>query len=83
MSAELHHPSIRVAIISEPNAQISFKFCLLLPLGHVHGRFLHFWFFFYEYFSFSLTCDPRAAKISKNQYSYKHLEWLWELSGES
>ncbi len=26
--------SVRVAIISEPNARISFKFWLLLPLGH-------------------------------------------------
>ncbi len=31
-----------VAIISEPNAQISFKFWLLLPLGHTLGIFVNF-----------------------------------------
>ncbi len=29
---------VRVAIISEPNARISFKFWLLLPLGHTLGE---------------------------------------------
>ena len=32
--------SVRVTNISEPNAQISFKFWLLLPLGHTLGQFL-------------------------------------------
>ena len=32
-------PSVRVTIISEPNAQISFKFWLLLPLSHMLGSF--------------------------------------------
>ncbi len=35
-------PSVCVAIISEPNAQISFKFWLLLPLSHTLGCFLNF-----------------------------------------
>ncbi len=33
-------PSVRVAIISEAIAQISFKFWLLLPLSHMLRRFL-------------------------------------------
>ncbi len=36
----IRHPSVRDTIISEPNAQISFKFWLLLPLGHTLGIFL-------------------------------------------
>ncbi len=63
--------SVRVAIISEPNARISFKFWLLLPLSHTLGRVLNFWkknlyLIFYEYFSFSLTGDRIGAQISKN-----------------
>ena len=56
--------SVRVTIISEPNARISFKFWLLLPL-HALGLF---WIFennswiFYEYFSFPLTLDPMGVK---------------------
>ena len=43
--------SVRVSIISVPNARISFKFWLLLALGHTLGRFLNFWKKkpFYEY----------------------------------
>ncbi len=43
ISAELmklkfvHSPSVRVRIISEPNAWISFNFWLLLPLGYALG----------------------------------------------
>ncbi len=53
-------PSVRVAIISEPNAQIPFKFWLLLPLGHTLGHFVEFQKRkksgdFYVYLSFSLT----------------------------
>ena len=33
--------SFRVAIISEPNTRISFKFWLFLPLGHTLTRFLN------------------------------------------
>ncbi len=59
------HPSVWVAIISEPNAQISFKFWLLLPLGHTLGHFFSFWNFllliFYEYFSSSLAWDPMGG----------------------
>ena len=32
-------PSIRISIISEPNAQISFKFWVLRPLDHTLGHF--------------------------------------------
>ncbi len=35
---EIRPSSVRVTIISEPNAQISFKFWLLLPLGHTLAR---------------------------------------------
>ncbi len=35
-------PSVRGAIFSEPNARISFKFWLWLPLGHTPRRFFHF-----------------------------------------
>ena len=35
-------PSVRITIISEPNARICFKFWLLLPLSHTLGRFLNF-----------------------------------------
>ncbi len=43
------HPSVVcVAIISEPNAWISFKLWLLLPLGHTQRAFFDFFnFFFY------------------------------------
>ncbi len=34
-------PSVRDTIISQPNAQISYKFCLLLPLGHPLGHFFN------------------------------------------
>ncbi len=50
MSAELmksqfvrRPSSVRDTIISAPNARISFKFWLLLSLGHTPGRFLNFW----------------------------------------
>ncbi len=36
-------PSVRVAIISELNARISFKFWMWLPLGDTLGLFLNFW----------------------------------------
>ncbi len=62
-------PSVRVAIISEPNARISFKFWLLLPLDHMH--FFNFFIFFYEYFSVLVNMRPMGAKISKCYSSYK------------
>ncbi len=52
--------SVRLAIISESSAPISFKFWLLLPLG---DTLRHLLFFFYECVSFSLTWDPMGAKI--------------------
>ncbi len=36
------HPSVHVAIISEPKVRISFKFWLLLSLGHTPGLFFLF-----------------------------------------
>ncbi len=74
--------SVRVAIISEPNARISFKFWLLLPLIHTLGsffNFLTFFFIFYEYFSFSLTRDPMGAKISKSFSSYNSQPKVFKL----
>ncbi len=70
----VHRLSVHVAIISEPNARISFKLWLLLPLSHTLGLF--FWIVekkkdFCEYFSVSLTRDPMAAKTSKRYSSYK------------
>ena len=51
---EMRPSSVRVAIILGPNAQISFKFRLLLPAGHTLGCFLNCWKkYFYEYISFS------------------------------
>ena len=38
-------PSVCVAIISEPNARISFQFWLLLSLGHTLTHFFFFFFF--------------------------------------
>ena len=56
-------PSVRIAIISEPNVRISFKFWLLLSLCHTLGCFKFF-------LIFSLTWDPMGGKISKRD-SYK------------
>ncbi len=36
-------PSVRVAIISEANARMSFKFWFLFQLGHTLGHVLNFW----------------------------------------
>ncbi len=88
MSAELMKskfvrcPSVRpssvcVAVISEPNPRISFKFHLWLLLDYSQNQFFlflkktFFFLIFYEYFSFSLTWDPMGAKISKRYSTYK------------
>ena len=43
-SSVVRPPSIRVTIISEPNAQFFFfKFWFLVPLDHALGCFLNFW----------------------------------------
>ena len=65
--------SVRVAIISEPNARISFKFHLWLPLDYSQNQLFYFifLFFFYEYFSFLLTWDPKGGKIAKRYTSDK------------
>ena len=66
----VYHTS--VSKLSVPNARISFKFWLLLPLGHGLGCTLKKRQkkigMFYEYFSFSLIWQP--CKLSK-RYSYK------------
>ncbi len=54
--------SVRVAIITVPNVQISFNFWLLPPLGHSLGLFpilkkQKLFGIFYEPFWFSLTWD--------------------------
>ncbi len=73
--------SVRVAIIPEPNARISFKFSLLLPMGHTLRHFFYFlniFFIFYEYFSISLTWNPMGATVSK-RYSYKSQPKVFKL----
>ena len=44
-------PSVRVAIISESNARISFKFWLLLLLGHMLRQFFFIFWNIFFYFS--------------------------------
>ncbi len=74
--------SFRVAIISEPNIRIPFKFSAVAsPVPYAEAVFFFLFFYeyftniffylFYEYFSFSLTWDPMGAKISKRYSSYK------------
>ncbi len=69
--------SVRVAIISEPNAWISFKFGLLLPLSHTCGRFFNFWDFYFvflallEYVSrahgnLAVACRPSSVRLCRN-----------------
>ncbi len=77
-SSVVRRPSsvVRVAIISEPTARISFKFHLWLLLDHSQDLFFYFkkkilGGIFYEYFSFLLTWDPMGVKISKRYSSYK------------
>ena len=82
MSARAHKivicpSSVRVAIISESNARISFKFWLLLR-KLVHTLTLFFLIFeknvFLSFFTNifrSLTWDPMGAKITKRYSSYK------------
>ncbi len=60
---------VRVAIIPEPYARISFKFHLWLLLDYSHRK--KNVVFFYENVSLSLTWDPMGAKISKRYSSYK------------
>ncbi len=53
----VRRPSVCVAIVSEPNAQVSFKCWLLPPLDHTLRHFFYFTIF-YEYLSFSLISRP-------------------------
>ena len=81
MSAELmkskfiHHPSsfIRVAIISEHVGQISFKFQLLLPLGHA-ARCL-FFFLIWKKNAFS-----NFSGMSRSSCLYHQSSWNQNLS---
>ncbi len=81
-------PSVRVAIISEPNSRISFKFWLLVLLGHTLGRFFNFWKekkngICFEYFS--LTRDLMGVKTSKRypptkrSRKFSNLSWIFFL----
>ena len=66
--------SVRVAIISEPNARISFKFWLWFPLGHMLGLFFYFWFFFLfltSIFRFRQNGTPWEWEFQKRYSSYK------------
>ena len=73
-----HPSSVRpsvASIISEAIPWMSFKFLVVVSLGHMPRRFLNFWKkkIFYECFSFSLTWDPIGAKTSKRYSSLKSL----------
>ena len=61
--------SVRVAIISEPNARISFKFWFLLPLCHTLRHFLIFFCFgfFYEYYRF-VNMGPYGSENFKTLF---------------
>ncbi len=64
-----------VAIISVPNARITFEFWLLLPLGYTLRRFLHFFFFcitgILRIFLVFVNMRTYGAKIWKHYSSYK------------
>ncbi len=74
-SSVVRRPSVvRVAIISEHNARISFTFHLWFLLDYSQNQFFILkknWGIFYEYFLFSLIWDPMGAKILKHYFSYK------------
>ncbi len=74
-------PFVRVAIISDPYAQISFKFGCCFPWAIRSDVFwnLNFKKNVYEYFSFSLTWDLMGAKISKRYSSYKSQSDVFKL----
>ena len=59
----VHRPSVHVAIISEPNARISFKFWLLLPLGHTLGHFY--------------LCLAMSAELMKLKFVRRPSVGLW------
>ena len=62
--------SVGVAIIYVPNAWISFKFWLLLPLCHTLGRFFFFFFFFFFFVWF----------FSKKNIQISDILWFFSLS---
>ena len=63
----------RSVIISERNARISFKFWLLLPLGHTLGRFL---IFFYEMFFVFVNMGPNGRNNLQNATPSNH-SWFF------
>ena len=81
LSSVIRPSSVRVAIISEPNARITFKFHLWLLRAIRRTNFFNlkkiFFFDFYEYFSSSLTWDPMGAKISKGRAKMSSISTPW------
>ena len=75
--------SVRVTIISEPNAQISFKFRILLSLDHTLRCFLIFWkLIFLRIFSVFINMGPYGRKNFKKattptNYSQKFSNFSW------
>ena len=79
MSAELMKSNFvrRPSVCGTDYLWTSFKFDFLVALGHMPGGFFnlkrkHFWFF-YEYFSFSLTWNPIEVKTFKTLLLQKHV----------
>ncbi len=59
-------PSVLQLSLSKSYAQISFKFWLLVALGHTNGRLFEEMHFPTLFFFFSLTWDPVGMKFSKS-----------------
>ncbi len=85
-------PIVCVAIISEVIVQISFKFYLLVALGHTHGGNIEFFeenafpIFFTIFFSLFVNIDPVEQKISKTlllQIAVKICQTAHEFSSEN
>ena len=92
MSAWAHEIEISPSSVHRPcrnylwstNAWFSFKFWLSLPLGHMLGRFLNFWIFFFCFiflriFFVFVNMGPIGAKISKCYSSYKSQPKVFKL----
>ncbi len=75
LSVDLRPSVRRVAIFSEPNARISFKFWLLLQLSHTLGFVLNFWNIFRIFF----------VLVNMGPYGSQHLKTLLllQIAGES
>ncbi len=82
-------PSSVASITSEPIARISFKFWLLVTLGHMPGSFFIFFFsilekkcgIFYKYFSISLRWDPMGVKLllplQNRSRKFSYFSWIF------